>query len=79
MGRTTPSLKQAVDRYLDRWLLLARRLDKSQGELVKELLEDIDDTLSLFSYVGAVDPLEVLVYHLARKVAELRSGLRERP
>lgn len=69
MGRTAAPLKQLIYRYLDRWVKVAKLVDQREAERIEKLLKDIDSTISLFTHVGAVDPLELIVFHILRKLA----------
>ncbi|AFK50715.1 hypothetical protein TCELL_0290 [Thermogladius calderae 1633] len=73
MGRTTPSLKELVNKYLERWSSLLPLLDPCTRAAVKEVLERADYSASLLSYKGVVDPLEPLVFHLLLVIAELKA------
>lgn len=72
MGRTTSPLKQVVHRYVERLVRVAELLGPEYEEGLKSFLEDLDETVSAFSHIGAVDPLEVLVAHVIRKFATTR-------
>lgn len=67
MGRTATPLKQLIYRYVDRWVRASGLLDQGRALCVKKFFEDLDSTISLFTHVGAVDPMEVLVFHIVRK------------
>lgn len=73
MGRNTSSLRIAVTRYLERINRLAEVLPPEERQYIEEFLQDIETTLSLCSYTGVADPLEVLFFHLIRKLAQLKA------
>lgn len=71
MGRSTPSLRAVVREYVERLRRIAQVLPPDERELVERYLEDIEGTLSACMHVGVVDPIEVLVLHLVRRVGGL--------
>ncbi|MEM4876324.1 MAG: hypothetical protein QXT76_03360 [Sulfolobales archaeon] len=70
MGRTTTPLKQLVYKYTERLEKVAELLGPRYREGFEFFLEGLDETISAFSHVGSVDPLEVLLAHLARKLVD---------
>lgn len=75
MGRTATPLRQAVYRYVERLERAAELLGPEFERGLESFLEDLDETVSAFSHIGAVDPLEVLLAHAVRKLAAAR-GMR---
>ena len=71
MGRSTPSLRVVVRDYVERFKRAAEMLPREDRALVDRFLEDLETTLSAYMHVGSVDPLEVLILHLVRKMREL--------
>ncbi len=67
MGRTTTPVKQVVNSYVVRLREVADMLDPREREAVLVFLNDLDETASLLSHIGVVDPLEVLITHILRK------------
>lgn len=74
MGRTTTPLKQLIYGYIERWIKASKLLDQREASHIEEFLEDIDSTISLFTHIGTVDPLEVLLFHIMRKAARRGGG-----
>jgi hypothetical protein len=72
LGRTTTPSKVLVRKYVERWRRLAKLLPSSEGEALKELLKDVDETASLATHVGVADPLEVMLIHVVRQLIECR-------
>lgn len=71
MGRTTPSLRVLVGDYVDRLRRIAEMLPREERLLVEAYLEDIESTLSISMHTGVVDPVEVLLLHLLRKLRDI--------
>lgn len=69
MGRSTTPLKQVVYCYLERWNRVIELMDQREADCIRKVLEDIDSTISLFTHVGAVDPMELILLHVLRKLA----------
>lgn len=68
MGRTTTPLRQLVDNYVERLKRVSTMLSRQEREAVLEFLSDLDNTASILSHEGVVDPLEVFLVHLLRKL-----------
>lgn len=71
MGRTTPSLRVIIREYIDRLKKTSEILPDNEQELIREYLEDIESTMSLAMHAGVVDPVEVLLLHLLRRLGEI--------
>ncbi len=71
MGRTTPSLRSTVKRQVERINKLLNLLPNCEAEKAREILDGVDETLSLYTHTnGPVDPVEFLLVHVIRKIAE---------
>lgn len=73
MGRTTPSLRVVTREYIDRLRKIAESLPPEEQKLVEKYLEDFETTLSISMHTGVVDPLEVFLLHLIRRIRALCS------
>ncbi|MEM4441012.1 MAG: hypothetical protein QXS14_06035 [Desulfurococcaceae archaeon] len=73
MGRTTSSLRSMVKEYVERIRRTAESLPPDEKLVVEKFLEDIETTLSIAMHVGVVDPLEVFLLHLVRRLRTLCS------
>jgi hypothetical protein len=71
LGRTTPSLRASVEDYAKRMRRVADMLPLEDRVLVEKYLEDIELTISAYTHTGLVDPLEVFIVHLVRRLREL--------
>ncbi|MGC9010460.1 MAG: hypothetical protein ACP5I7_07615 [Sulfolobales archaeon] len=71
MGRNTSSLRAALSRYSDRIRRIIDLLPADEKIFFEEFLRDIDTTFSLLGHVGVEDPLEIIVIHLMRRIAQL--------
>lgn len=71
MGRSTPSLKAIVNEYIARLEKIIETLPEDEKQFFKQYLNDIETTLSICMHTGVVDPLEVLIIHLIRKLSKL--------
>jgi hypothetical protein len=71
MGRTTPSLRIVAKEYVERFRKVSELLPQRERILVEKYLEGFDDTLSLYMHLGVVDPLELFILHLVRRIREL--------
>lgn len=69
MGRSTPSLRASVEAYASRLRKAAEALPPDERRIVEEFLEDLESTISAFAHYGAVDPMEVLLLHVVRRMA----------
>jgi len=70
MGRTTPSIRVAVRKQIARINRTLNLLPPCEADKAREILEGIEDTLSLYANTaGPVDPVELLLIHLIRKIA----------
>ena len=70
LGRTTPSLRSTVKRQVERINKLLSLLPSCEAEKAREILDGIDETLSLYTHTnGPVDPVELLLVHIIRKMA----------
>lgn len=69
MGRTTTPVRQLITNYVRRLEKASLMMDPKEREAILKFLDDIDDTASLLSHEGVVDPLEVLITHLLRKLS----------
>lgn len=72
MGRNTTSLKVIVNRYVERVKKLSLLLPLEEKVFVEDFLRDLDSTISICGHTGVEDPLEVLLIHLIRKIAQLK-------
>ena len=71
MGRTTPSLRAAVKRQVERINKLLSLLPNCEAEKARNILGGIDETLSLYTHTtGPIDPVELLLVHIVRKIAK---------
>ncbi|MEM1525918.1 MAG: hypothetical protein QW775_03450 [Ignisphaera sp.] len=73
MGRNTSSLRIAVARYVERIKKLSEVLPPEERQYIEEFLQDLETTLSLCSYTGVADPLEVLFFHFIRKLVQFKA------
>lgn len=71
MGRSTPPLRTAVREYVERLRKTSEVLPPQERLLVEKYLEDMETTVSAYMHTGAVDPLEVFLLHLIRRLGEL--------
>jgi hypothetical protein len=79
MGRSTPSFRMAVYRELKRIERITRLMKPSEKGFIEWLIDGIDDTISLYTHVSApLDPLEVILIHVIRRLSELGDGARGR-
>lgn len=79
MGRTTPSIRMALYKELARMNRLINKLPPREADKIRNMLEDIEDTLNLFmETTGAIDPLEVLLLHFIRKSIVINDGMGSR-
>jgi hypothetical protein len=75
MGRTTPSIRPAVRRQIARISKTLSLLPQCEAEKAKEILDGIDDTLTLYTHTpGPIDPVELVLIHLIRKIAKGECG-----
>lgn len=70
MGRSTPSLRVVVNEYIERLEKLIETLPDGEKSFFKQYLDDIETTLSICMHTGVVDPVEVLLIHLLRRLSE---------
>ena len=68
MGRNTTPMKQIINNYVVRLEKVAGMLSPQEREAILYFLKDLDETTSLLSHTGVVDPLEVLLIHFLRKL-----------
>lgn len=73
MGRNTSSLRIYVSRYVERIKKLAELLPPDEKQFIEVFLQDLETTLSICSYTGVADPLEVLFFHFIRRLAQLNA------
>ncbi|MEM0368718.1 MAG: hypothetical protein QXS24_02740 [Desulfurococcaceae archaeon] len=73
MGRNTPSLRVVVNEYTSRLRKIAEALPPNERSFFEKYLEDLDSTLSICMHIGIVDPLEVFIVHLIRKLSRYNS------
>jgi len=73
LGRTTPSLRTTIEDYTRRIKRIAEVLPLEERVLVEKYLEDIETTISVYTHMGLVDPLEVFLVHLIRRLRDLYS------
>lgn len=71
MGRTTPSLRILVGDYVARLRKIAEMLPAGERAVLEAYLEDIESTLSITMHTGVVDPIEVLLLHLLRRLRDI--------
>ncbi len=76
MGRSTPSYRMAVYKELDRLMKILELLPPRETSVIKEYLEDIEDTISLYTHQAApIDPMEVIYLHIIRRmIMEIHKG-----
>jgi hypothetical protein len=68
MGRTTPSLKTAVEDYVRRFRRVSEILSSEDKIFIERFLEDLETTVSAYSHIGSTDPLEIFLIHLLRRI-----------
>lgn len=71
LGRTTPSLRQLVEEYVNRFSKMYELATGGDKEKFRAFLEDLDTTISMCAHIGVVDPLEVLLIHLVRRLDKI--------
>lgn len=67
MGRTTVSYRMALLRELERFRKIIARLPKDEEARWEEILEGIEDTISIYSDIPVNDPLEIIYFHILRR------------
>lgn len=68
MGRTTVSYRVALLRELERLRRVIDKLPRRERARWEELLDGIEETISIYSDVPVADPLEIIFFHILRRI-----------
>ncbi|ADI31673.1 hypothetical protein Shell_0543 [Staphylothermus hellenicus DSM 12710] len=58
----------ALLRELERFRRIIARLPRDEKARWEEILEGIEDTMSIYSDVPITDPLEIIYFHILRRL-----------
>jgi len=68
LGRNTPSLRVIIDSYIERLRRVSKMLPPEERAFLELLIEDIESTLSVYTHIGVVDPIEIIIVHIIRRL-----------
>lgn len=70
MGRTTPSHRMALIREYSRIKKLVEEMPEDEKRIWFKILEDFEDTITLYNNIAFSDPIEPVIIHVLRKLAQ---------